>query len=613
MPEIVKNKLHIKRVPLNELPFPQDVLVKLYKWRDRELKGQNIDYRTPLFATKAGEATFVPKMSRISGVNGLVPPVRHTLVEKFFQDVISKSIKNHDYLEWEKKFMQYRFSSRSVKLPFDMIYESTILPYFQNAVKSLDAAAQEAIEKGLTDWVRKLDVSIPPRSLRPLSYEQATDALPATTNWGAPYFLQGKVMDGQKVVEDNRKKYLDMARELAEAPESEKNITRNAFWSIWRGQESNDHQDKWEGLVKPKQRRPWAEGHGWTIIGARMKPFLDKRAESPTRAALVNQRKVDEVISSYWPFVKDNKWMVSWDGSSFDTHMMPWLAMKIGDAIIDRFNCSEVDRESFKRYFHHVFNDPLITPSGLMWAPHGMPSGTTFTNELDSCYNEVLVEAFKYLPTTVTRGRKVSLQTVTDQGDDLVLIFEVLDDQEITEEEIRGILSDGYAAMNMSVNPKKQMVSQHKCEYLKRLHTRGITESYRSYVWTLIGMLNMEHSKDWKSAMYSSRWIMQASNHYASLEGFNSFMSWIASGDKVHHLGIGTKGGAMRILQMAGGEESVIKRLGYAAYTTHLGVDVNKSGAKIADLSAASWVAAQNSMNRADINDATRKTERGHK
>lgn len=44
----------------------------------------------------------------------------------------------------------------------------------------------------------------------------------------------------------------------------------------------------------------------------------------------------------------------------------------------------------------------------------------------------------------------------------------------------------------------------------------------------------------------------------------------------------------MRILQMAGGEESVIKRLGYAAYTTHLGVDVNKSGAKIADLSAAS-------------------------
>lgn len=43
----------------------------------------------------------------------------------------------------------------------------------------------------------------------------------------------------------------------------------------------------------------------------------------------------------------------------------------------------------------------------------------------------------------------------------------------------------------------------------------------------------------------------------------------------------------MKILQMAGGENSVIKRLGYAAYTTHLGVDVKGSRATIVDLSAA--------------------------
>lgn len=112
-----------------------------------------------------------------------------------------------------------------------------------------------------------------------------------------------------------------------------------------------------------------------------------------------------------------------------------------------------------------------------------MPSGTTFTNELDSCYNEVLVEAFKYLPVKYTSNCKVKLHTVTDQGDDLVMIFQVLNDHVASKdpEVVKQILSEGYDAMNMAVNPKKQMVSRIKCEYLKRLHTKGIRESYRSY------------------------------------------------------------------------------------------------------------------------------------
>lgn len=74
---------------------------------------------------------------------------------------------------------------------------------------------------------------------------------------------------------------------------------------------------------------------------------------------------------------------------------------------------------------------------------------------------------------------------------------------------------------------------------------------------------------------------MQAANHYANLEGFNQFMEFISKGDKELHLGVGLKGGAMSILQMAGGTEKVIKRLGYTQYTTHLGVNVSKGEAKV--------------------------------
>lgn len=62
-----------------------------------------------------------------------------------------------------------------------------------------------------------------------------------------------------------------------------------------------------------------------------------------------------------------------------------------------------------------MFEDPLITPVGLIEGKHGMPSGTTITNELDSNYNEVLCLAVKYI------SPGVSLEMVTAQGDDAIM------------------------------------------------------------------------------------------------------------------------------------------------------------------------------------------------
>lgn len=109
-----------------------------------------------------------------------------------------------------------------------------------------------------------------------------------------------------------------------------------------------------------------------------------------------------------------------------------------------------------------------------------MPSGTTFTNELDSCYNEVLALSFKHLPLEITNGVQMDLQPVTTQGDDLVLLAKLSRDLR-SPAEIADLLSKGYEAMNMTVNPNKQMISKDKCEYLKRLHLKGLKESYRSY------------------------------------------------------------------------------------------------------------------------------------
>lgn len=105
-----------------------------------------------------------------------------------------------------------------------------------------------------------------------------------------------------------------------------------------------------------------------------------------------------------------------------------------------------------------------------------MPSGTTYTNELDSIYNEVLVEAFNIL--AANRNLSVRLQMVTEQGDDAVMKVK----SPYTDEKVLDIVEKIYAIMRQEVNANKQMISTRKCEFLKRLHVSDVKPSYRSYI-----------------------------------------------------------------------------------------------------------------------------------
>lgn len=454
-----------------------------------------------------------------------------------------------------------------------------------------DSDVKDALEKALSDWESELRTRIPRGSLRLWSLDQVKDKIPSTTNWGAPYFETGKLIQkdkktGKEIITDNRDKYVKIADHYVKTGRIDE--LKNAFWSIWRGQETNDCKNRVDGIVISKQRRPWAEAHAWTLIGGMLYPYYNKRAEFPVRAALVNQQEVDRIIASNW--TKQWDWVVSWDGSAYDTHMIPWLGKRIGHIILDSFSMSDSERVALEGYFDHVFGGPLITSLGIIVGQHGMPSGTTITNELDSNYNEVLALAVKY----ITNG-DVELQMVAAQGDDAIMNVVIhspamkreLDDSD----KVKEWLSNIYKRLLMDVNPKKNEVSKYKCEFLKRLHIKGTTESYRSYVWSTIGMCNMERAKDWKWPMYTARWIMQAANHYENLPGFNEFMEFCVKGDAELGLGSKVKGGAKAVFQMAGGEEKVIKRLGYTSYTTHLGVTVKDSKSTLnSTLSSVRWL-----------------------
>lgn len=97
------------------------------------------------------------------------------------------------------------------------------------------------------------------------------------------------------------------------------------------------------------------------------KPFMDARAKFPTRAALINQAKVDEVIHDAFGSLVLGERILSWDGSAYDEHMIPQVAISIAhEIIIPTFNYSGPEMEDLvQRYFTHMFYSPLITAEGI--------------------------------------------------------------------------------------------------------------------------------------------------------------------------------------------------------------------------------------------------------
>lgn len=94
-------------------------------------------------------------------------------------------------------------------------------------------------------------------------------------------------------------------------------------------------------------------------------PFLDKRAEFPERAALVNQHAVDTVIFNSW---KSGNRKLAWDGAGYDYHMHPQVAITIlHDIVLDSFSVSDQQHDLITRYFTHMFYSNVITASGTMF------------------------------------------------------------------------------------------------------------------------------------------------------------------------------------------------------------------------------------------------------
>jgi len=301
-----------------------------------------------------------------------------------------------------------KFGPRSVMLPW-ILRRDSVLEYFEAEVKGPDLITTPPISKDLF-------------KLRPISLEVASRFLKNSTSSGFPFITRkGEVKEWYNV---------NYSKDL---------LTEWPAVIYTRTQEGN------------KTRNIWGVCMSLILAETRFyRPLLDYQKKQSWRSALIGPDEVDskvtELVNSA---MLRNVSLLSIDFSRYDATVKSRLQRYAFDYIKALFQKSyheEID------YLYHRFNTmPLITPEGIMKGSHGVPSGSTFTNEVDSIVQYLISVNSKY----------IFKENIQIQGDDGVCA--------IPKDNIERVFKS-YTDHGLIVNEDKSKVSQNSCTYLQKYY-----------------------------------------------------------------------------------------------------------------------------------------------
>ena len=231
-----------------------------------------------------------------------------------------------------------KFGPRSIALPWDE-RKSSLYDYFAHPDSdtfpgvSADSAGQA--------------------SLRPVSVANATGYLIASSSSGLPYMQRkGKVL--QDAIRDH-------AGQLGVFPcvlftrTAEQRKTRN----VWGYPIS-------ETIEEQRYFRPW----------------LDVEKSLPWRKALIGPDAVDEGVTLLLSGKRGDELVYCVDFEAYDASLSPSLIAMSFNYISNAFQPgARAGLEDIRDRFLRI---PIFTPDGELSGIHGVPSGSTFTNTIDS-------------------------------------------------------------------------------------------------------------------------------------------------------------------------------------------------------------------------------------
>lgn len=276
-------------------------------------------------------------------------------------------------------------------------------------------------------------------NLRPLNVASASRYLKSSTSSGLPFYTnKGAIID--KLVE-NFKFYLDR---------------KDPCILFTRTQEGG------------KTRNVWGYPVADTLNEHRYyQPLLNYQRKLLWRKALQGPHFVDlEVSNMFKTQYKNDGTFISIDFSAYDASIKGYLQSLAFDYIKSLF---QYDSHNDLDYIADRFRTiGVITPDGVISGDHGVPSGATFTNEVDSIVQYLVIKSTEI---------DCSYQIQGDDGlillpdDKVPILFEAFNKAGLTVNESKSYTSKDYAIFLQRLYDKK---------YLKNGFVGGIYSLYRA-------------------------------------------------------------------------------------------------------------------------------------
>jgi hypothetical protein len=179
------------------------------------------------------------------------------------------------------------------------------------------------------------------------------------------------------------------------------------------------------------------------------RPLLDIQKQQSWRAAIRNPESVDTAMTTLINYsLERNMELVSIDFSQYDATVREGLQTAAFQYV----------KQCYQHQFHseidvianRMLTIGLITPDGVMSGPHGVPSGTAFTNEVDSLAQYVVASRIP-----------LDLNHYQIQGDDGAYATDNPD-----------ILKEHFKNAGLNVNDEKSYVAKDYCIYLQNLYSK---------------------------------------------------------------------------------------------------------------------------------------------
>jgi len=321
--------------------------------------------------------------------------------DKVFQDNISRM--NSTLLEIEES-NRGKYGPRSIQKPWVERKDSLKAYFHDQRVSPISSCANLG------------------NKLRPLSVNNSAQLLKNSTNSGLPWYTRKSNIKRELV--SDFKYYLDR---------------QDPCVLFTRTQEQG------------KTRNVWGYPSADTLNEMRYyAPLLNYQKKLSWRAALNSPDSVDCGVTSLVNNAMINgQKLVSIDFSSYDASVGKELQRASFEYVTSLFqpNCKD-DLE----YIAHRFNTiGIITPDGIWDGPHGVPSGSTFTNEVDS------LAQFSVISNLGT----VDENTMQIQGDDGAYA--------VWADSIESTFN-GFEQHGLNVNEDKSLISDDHVIYLQKLY-----------------------------------------------------------------------------------------------------------------------------------------------